>query len=73
MVEKVKIRLIYPDGSYYEYYTFTGVNLWHSIAANGIDVAGSCSGRGTCGKCKVRIEGQVNEISEEEREYLLAE
>lgn len=73
MVDKVKIRLIYPDGSYYEYYTFTGANLWHSMAANGIDVAGSCSGRGTCGKCKVRIEGQVNEISEEEREYLLAE
>ena len=73
MVDKVKIRLIYPDGSYYEYYTFTGANLWHSMAANGIDVAGSCSGWGTCGKCKVRIEGQVNEISEEEREYLLAE
>ena len=72
-MEKVKIRLIYPDGSDYEYYTFTGVNLWHSMAANGIDVAGSCSGRGTCGKCKVRIEGQVNEISEQEREYLLAE
>jgi uncharacterized 2Fe-2S/4Fe-4S cluster protein (DUF4445 family) len=73
MVGKVKIRLIYPDGSYYEYYTFTGVNLWHSMAANGIDVTGSCGGRGTCGKCKVRIEGQVNEISQEEREHLLAE
>lgn len=72
-VEKVKIKLIYPDSSCYEYYTFTGVNLWHSMAANGIDVAGSCSGRGTCGKCKVRIKGQVNEISNEEREYLLAE
>ncbi len=73
VVEKIRIRLIYPDGSYYEYYTFAGVNLWHTMAANGIDVAGSCSGRGTCGKCKVRIEGQVNDLSEEEREYLLAE
>lgn len=73
MPDKIRIKLVYPDGTNDEYWTFSGVNLWHSMAAHGIDVAGSCSGKGTCGRCKVRIEGQVNEQSDSEREYLLAE
>lgn len=73
MPDKVKIRIIYPDGTDCEYWTFPGVNLWQSMAAHGIDAAGSCSGKGTCGRCKVRIEGQVNEQSNNEREYLLPE
>jgi uncharacterized 2Fe-2S/4Fe-4S cluster protein (DUF4445 family) len=73
MAEKVKIKILYPDGTNYEYWTFKGVNLWHSMATHGINAAGSCSGRGTCGKCKVRVTGQVNSLSDSEREYLLAE
>lgn len=73
MPDKVKIRLVYPDGTNDEYWTFPGVNLWQSMAAHGIDAAGSCSGKGTCGRCKVRIEGRVSEQSDNERDYLLAE
>jgi len=73
MADKVKIRLVYPDGTDYIYWTFPGVNLWQSIASCGIDVAGSCSGKGTCGKCKVRIEGEVDEPSKDELRYLLPE
>ncbi|MGS0764105.1 ASKHA domain-containing protein [Syntrophomonas curvata] len=73
MPDKVRIRLVYPDGTDDEYWTFPGVNLWRSMAAHGIDVAGSCSGMGTCGRCKVRIEGRVSEQSDNERGYLLAE
>jgi len=73
MADKIKISLIYPDGSNDEYWTYPGVNLWQSMAAHGVDVVGSCSGKGTCGRCKVRIEGQAGEQSEHEKKYLLAE
>ncbi|MEN6350947.1 MAG: ASKHA domain-containing protein [Syntrophomonas sp.] len=73
MAEQVEVRLIAPDGRQITKWTIPGKNLWEVIAGSGMDPEGSCGGKGTCGKCKVRIDGRVNEISEEEREQLLAE
>ncbi len=73
MPEKVKIDLLWPDGKEYTCWTYTGKNLWEIITLNGIDFGSSCGGKGTCGKCKVRIEGDSSEPAAGEREYLLPE
>lgn len=73
MAEEVKVSIITPDGRQTSCWTLAGKNLWELIASNGMDPGGSCSGKGTCGKCKVRIDGQVNEIGDAERLQLLPE
>lgn len=73
MSEQVKINLISPDGKEYSCWTYAGKNLWEAITLNGIDFGASCGGKGSCGKCKVRIEGDFSEPGSGEREHLLAE
>ena len=50
-----------------------GEKLWDSLADSGMDIGGSCGGNGLCGKCKLRVEGDTNPVSDKEREYLLPE
>lgn len=73
MSEEIKVSIITPDGQQSSFWTLYGKNLWELIASSGMDLGGSCGGKGTCGKCKVRIDGQVSEISESERAQLLPE
>lgn len=73
MAEEIRIIIITPDGQQTSCWTLEGKNLWELIASNGMDPGGSCGGKGTCGKCKVRIAGQVNDISDTERMQLLPE
>lgn len=73
MAEEIKVSIITPDGQQTSCWTLDGKNLWELIASNGMDPGGSCGGKGTCGKCKVRIDGQVNDISDAERLQLLPE
>lgn len=73
MAEELKVNLITLDGQKFSYWTLAGKSLWELIASNGLDPGGSCGGKGTCGKCKVRIEGQVSNIDEAERAQLLPE
>ncbi|GHV29591.1 hypothetical protein FACS1894167_09110 [Synergistales bacterium] len=35
-----------------------GANLLHVLREDGVSIAANCGGRGTCGKCKVIIEGE---------------
>ncbi len=70
---QVKIRFISPGAGEYIYWTFKGKNLWEAIALCGLKPGGTCGGRGICGKCKVRIEGEVSPISNSEKEHLLPE
>lgn len=73
MAEEIKVSIITPDGRQTSCWTLAGKNLWELIASNSLDPGGSCGGKGTCGKCKVRIDGPVNEIGNTERLQLLPE
>jgi uncharacterized 2Fe-2S/4Fe-4S cluster protein (DUF4445 family) len=73
MKEKINITLVKADGGEYEFWTLTGKRLWDSLADSGISIGGSCGGNGLCGKCKLRVEGAVGEISDKERDQLLPE
>lgn len=73
MNEQLKIKLLKADGTEHEFWTLDGKRLWDSLADSGMDIGGSCGGNGLCGKCKLRVEGDINPISDKEREYLLPE
>jgi uncharacterized 2Fe-2S/4Fe-4S cluster protein (DUF4445 family) len=73
MNEQVKIKLLKVDGSEHDLWTLAGKKLWDSLADSGMDIGGSCGGNGLCGKCKLRVEGDTNPVSDKEREYLLPE
>lgn len=42
-----------------ELHAEAGANLYKALIANGYSLYSPCSGKGTCGKCKVRIMGAV--------------
>ncbi|HBK53474.1 ASKHA domain-containing protein [Syntrophomonas wolfei] len=73
MAERIKITLKCPDRLPMEFWTLTGKNLWDSIMTSGMAATGACGGKGNCGQCKVRLEGEINEISDSERQHLLPE
>lgn len=73
MSEQAQVTVIYPDGREYKIWTLKGKSVRETLALAGMDIKGSCGGRGICGKCKARISGEINELSDNEREYLLPE
>lgn len=63
---------VYPEEKLIEY-TY-GKNLLDILQDNGIILESPCGGKGTCGKCRVKIlSGKVNEITEEEKKRLKKE
>lgn len=73
MADQVKINLIDVNGQETAIWTYPGKSLWHSLVMNGIEVGGSCGGQGTCGKCKLKVEGSPGGPGPEESQYLLAD
>lgn len=73
MSEQVKINIIEADGNKHYYWALKGKNIREIMEIIGIETPGTCGGRGICGKCKVRIDGELSEISDFERENLLAD
>jgi uncharacterized 2Fe-2S/4Fe-4S cluster protein (DUF4445 family) len=71
--DKIKIKFISPSREEHSVWVFRGKKLWDCFADSGLDSGGVCGGNGTCGKCKVRVEGDAGPISNQEREYLLPE
>lgn len=71
MQEQVKINLIAADGKSYSQWAPIGKSLWEILATSISGFAAECGGRGTCGKCKVRVAGEISPITEEEKAKLL--
>lgn len=71
MQEKLRIKVIDADGKEYSYWTLKGRTVWESLELMGFNTEGSCGGNARCGKCKVRVEGALSQISQVEREHLL--
>ncbi len=73
MDELIKIE-IYCDGQPQNcIWAYPGQNLWESLLANGLASGGLCGGEGTCGKCKLKIKGELGPPDAEERYLLLPE
>jgi uncharacterized 2Fe-2S/4Fe-4S cluster protein (DUF4445 family) len=70
---QVPITIISPDGREKILWAFKGQNLWEVMALNGMEPGQNCGGRGTCGKCKVGLEGYSLPLYHNEKEHLLAE
>ncbi len=47
-----------------------GDNLLQTLINNGVHIDAPCGGKGTCGKCSVRVSGIKDEASDAERELL---
>mgnify|MGYP001040325967 CR=1 FL=1 len=71
MQEQVKVNLIAADGISYSQWVPVGKNLWEVLAISVSGFTTECGGRGTCGKCKVRVSGEISPITEEEKAKLL--
>ncbi|HPF43178.1 MAG TPA: ASKHA domain-containing protein [Syntrophomonadaceae bacterium] len=72
-MQEIRINLISPDGQKTVCWSLPGKNLREVIAINHQDPGGSCGGRGICGKCKIRVKGEVNPLTQQERDFLLPE
>jgi len=54
-----------------KYFTKPEENLLSAAASAGVFIDGSCGGKGTCGKCKVKIhEGELEPLSQHEKDSL---
>lgn len=73
MSDKVAINVVSSSGKEYIVWGFKGQSIYEALLLNNFDTEGSCAGRGTCGKCKVKAEGLLSEISDTEREMMLPE
>ena len=63
---------IASTGEKYEFIVKT--SLLNIIQEKGIGMESPCSGKGTCGKCKIRIlKGEINQLSSEESNHLTKE
>lgn len=47
-----------------------GCTIWDAVRQAGVWQTGDCAGRGICGKCKARVEGDVSPLSEVELRHL---
>lgn len=72
-MQEIQVNIISPDGEKTICWSLSGKNLREVIALSNRDPGGSCGGRGTCGKCKVRINGTVSPLTAHESEFLLPE
>lgn len=63
----MKIEIIDQDKEIFS----NGENILSNLIENKVDINNFCNGRGTCGKCKVKIlEGNTNPLSSEEKSLL---
>lgn len=61
---------IHKKGKISEKQVDSGTNLLKFLRKNSIDVNASCGGNGSCGKCKVKVEGLPEIKSEKEKKLL---
>lgn len=71
MSEQVRFTAIGPEQEEKSVWAIPGQNLREALVLAGLDPGGTCGGRGTCGKCKVRLEGNNKPMSSSERNKLL--
>lgn len=71
MEQVIRIQVQTAAGREHCLWALKGKNLWEVLTTAGFHPAGDCGGHGTCGKCKVLVEGDVTAMDESERLGLL--
>ncbi|MDO4540079.1 MAG: ASKHA domain-containing protein [Syntrophomonadaceae bacterium] len=69
--DTIRVTLKAPDGQEVQLWAPVGKRLWDVIAGSGWYSRGSCGGQGTCGKCKVKVEGPVSALTASEHDQLM--
>lgn len=70
---EVKIKFVTAAGPASVVAVEKGTNLLEAAARAGVAVEGNCGGKGTCGKCKVRLQKRLAEPTETEKKLLSPE
>lgn len=73
MPDQIKIKVLQTDGSEDSCWTLPGKSVYQVLELMGLNAGGTCAGAGTCGKCKVRVEGQVSRMDASEQSFLMPE
>ncbi|NSW84012.1 MAG: DUF4445 domain-containing protein [Syntrophothermus sp.] len=71
MVRGTKLEVYVGSHQAEEIWTLPGQLLWDILESRGHHVKGECGGRGTCGHCWVRVEGEVSPPGPEESRFML--
>ncbi|NLB17858.1 MAG: DUF4445 domain-containing protein, partial [Syntrophomonadaceae bacterium] len=72
MSRLVKVK-IYTASEPLVSWIYEGQTVWQAVQKAGVLQRGDCGGRGICGKCKARVEGDVLPLTSEEEELLSIE
>ncbi|HZK44053.1 MAG TPA: ASKHA domain-containing protein [Syntrophomonadaceae bacterium] len=73
MSDKVAVTVISSTQKEYIVWGFKGQSVHEVLLLHNYDYDAYCGGRGTCGKCKMRIEGSISEVTKDEQAMLLPE
>lgn len=69
--DPVKIQVNTAAGQTKVIWNLPGKSLWEVLTEAGFDPGGTCGGRGTCGKCRIKAEGHITPMDETEQKWLL--
>lgn len=61
---------VHTNGKMREFNVIPGKNLLDFLRDNSIDISTPCGGKGTCGKCRIRVKGLLELPSEKEKVLL---
>ncbi len=73
MTDKVAVTVVDMKQKEYTVWGLSGQTVMEVLQLNTIESDNYCGGNGTCGKCKIKVEGLVNEITPTEKQLLLPE
>ncbi|NLV21378.1 MAG: DUF4445 domain-containing protein [Syntrophomonadaceae bacterium] len=73
MAEQIKVKIVPAEGETSIYWTLPGKTVQQVLEMAGLESGGSCGGKKNCGKCKVRAEGGVSPLEENEQQLLMPE
>jgi uncharacterized 2Fe-2S/4Fe-4S cluster protein (DUF4445 family) len=73
MAEQIKVNIIQANGETSVYWTLPGKTVQQILEMAGLETNGSCGGQKNCGKCRVRAEGGVSPLEENEQHLLMPE
>ena len=68
MKHKIKINFFKKNSEEYE--VEDGENLLEALSDLGLIISSPCGGKGSCGKCLVEVEGDLNEIEPLEKKFI---
>jgi uncharacterized 2Fe-2S/4Fe-4S cluster protein (DUF4445 family) len=73
MTDQIRVKIIPADGRESIFWTLPGKTVQQILEMAGLDTGGSCGGQKNCGKCKVRVEGDVSPLEAPEQDLLMPE